>query len=619
MDQMQRKAYQPAAPLAHPAAADYIPKYLHDAFPDPSGRPDVKIRDDFYGTRRKLRIGVLGAGISCINFLHFAETLKDVEIVVYERNEDVGGVWLTSKYPGCRCDIASIVYQFSWRTNIWSEMYAPAAENLAYIQTVARENEFYKLINFKHEIKQASWTDEESLWTLSVKNLESGQEFEDKVNIFLEFNGPVSSPRLTNLPELEKFKGEVVHPAVWKDDTSVDGKRVALIGYGCSGVQIGPNIIDRVSRLYTWFRNRTYILPPPNQAFSGPGGANFKYSDEQKKILSDPDVYLAYRKAVETGFNTRYAYVINGSKMAELVKENTINYMTEKLDPDILEQLLPKDFDIGCRRQTFAYGYLEALNDPKTTVFKRIPQRFTETGILDADGVEHELDMIIAATGYDQSHMPRFPKLVNGRSATDIWGPTKSPPSYMAMCLKGLPNYFNPSSAFGPLPQGNYFQSSEGFTKYIVKVIEKMQIDHIVSMVPKDKAVDHFVQHANAYLKRTAVSGPCAAWYKGNDYTSPPAIWPGARSQFLRIIETPRFEDFDIRYDDPEDMFSYFGNGWSLQDDGEDGGDITWYMGQPVHPVEQSILERLKGTDSSVKEVVQGMAAMPGAVGHAKQ
>jgi len=90
---MGQEQYINADPLAHPAAAAFIPRYLHQGLPDSSGRPDVRIRDDFYGTRRKLRIGVLGAGISGLNFLHYAEQhLRDVEIVVYERNEDVGGV-----------------------------------------------------------------------------------------------------------------------------------------------------------------------------------------------------------------------------------------------------------------------------------------------------------------------------------------------------------------------------------------------------------------------------------------------------------------------------------------------------------------------------------------------
>lgn len=162
-------------------------------------------------------------------------------------------------------------------------------------------------------------------------------------------------------------------------------------------------------------------------------------SEEQKALLADPDVYLAYRKAVDDGFYRRYPYVLNGGKIADEVRNNTVRYMKEKLadKPEVLDSILPVDFDIGCRRQTFAYGYMEALSDPKTTVFTEVPKGFTETGLLDAHGGHHEIDMVIAATGYDQSHMPRYPKVVNGKLITDIWGDIKSPPSYMAVCLKG--------------------------------------------------------------------------------------------------------------------------------------------------------------------------------------
>jgi len=132
-----------------------------------------------------------------------------MDVVVYERETDVGGVvrqafpshptripllqpqWFTSKYPGCRCDVPSIVYQFSWRTNIWYEMYAPAAENLAYLQTVTQESGFYRYIRFQHDTLEASWTNQDSQWALSVENLTSSETCEDKVDIFLEFNGPV--------------------------------------------------------------------------------------------------------------------------------------------------------------------------------------------------------------------------------------------------------------------------------------------------------------------------------------------------------------------------------------------------------------------------------------------
>lgn len=337
-------------------------------------------------------------------------------------------------------------------------------------------------------------------------------------------------------------------------------------------------------------------------------------SEEQKALLSDPDVYLSYRKAVDDGFYKRYSYIINGSKMAGIVRENVEKYMREKLaeKPELLEYIMPEDFGIGCRRQTFAYGYLEAITNAKTTTFTKVPRRFTEKGLLDADGNEHELDMVIAATGYDQSHMPRFPKTVNGQSMLENWSNLPSPPSYMALGLKGMPNYFNPSSAYGPLPQGNYYQSSEAFTKYIVKVIEKMQVDRIVSIVPKDRAVDHFVRHANAWLRRTAMTGPCVAWYKGNQSDRPPALWPGARSQFLKVLETPRFEDFDIKYEDEDDMFAYFGNGWTLEVDGNPDSDKTWYMGKPERKISEDVIERLRGTDPSVGKPAKEIAVVPG-------
>ena len=139
--------------------------------------------------------------------------------------------------------------------------------------------------------------------------------------------------------------------------------------------------------------------------------------------------------------------------MSKLVKDNTIRYMKEKLasKPDLLNTILPDGFDIGCRRQTFAYGYLEAIMDPKTTVFTKQPSHFTETGIVDSDGVEHEVDLVIVATGYDQSHRPQYPKKVNGTPVQDLWTSQTSPPSYMATMLRGMPNYFNPAGAYGQL------------------------------------------------------------------------------------------------------------------------------------------------------------------------
>ena len=89
--------YSPPEPLSNPEASKFVPTYLHTGGGNASGRADVRIKDDFYGTRRKLRIAVVGAGGSGLQFLHDAQRLKDVEIVVYDRNHEVRSIMLFFK------------------------------------------------------------------------------------------------------------------------------------------------------------------------------------------------------------------------------------------------------------------------------------------------------------------------------------------------------------------------------------------------------------------------------------------------------------------------------------------------------------------------------------------
>lgn len=280
-------------------------------------------------------------------------------------------------------------------------------------------------------------------------------------------------------------------------------------------------------------------------------------------------------------------------------------YNKLKSKPDVFDRIIPTDFDVGCRRPSFSHGYLEALANPKTTVLMDAPRGFSKDGLIDADGGEHELDIIIAATGYDQSHLPRFPTIVNGKDISADREKLLYPPRYMSVCVDGMPNYLNVSSAYAPV-QASWYQGSEALVKYIVKVIDKMQTERIVSLTPKARAVEHWVRHANAFHERMAQAGPCAAWFKAKD--GRPLTWPGGRSHFMKVLENPRFEDFDATYEDGEDMFSYMGNGFTLGTDGDDKADKTWYLGTPKAEVQPAILEKLRGTyirPQPANEIVQ--------------
>jgi hypothetical protein len=325
----------------------------------------------------------------------------------------------------------------------------------------------------------------------------------------------------------------------------------------------------------------------------------------QKELLEDPDIYLAYRKQVDEVAYKGLTGLVNGSQISELGKKAAISHMQQKLKsrPDILERILPTDFEMSCRRPTFDYGYLDAIISPKSEFLLKPPKGFTETGLIDADGNEHEIDVVVAATGYNQSFIPRYPKLVNGVDMREKFKEWHSPPSYMSMSLDGMPNYFNPSLAYAPL-MASYFLISTPRTRYIVKVIDKMQKEQILSLTPKRKAIEHWIAHCNAFVERMPQGGPCVAWYKSAAGGAKAALWPGGRTHYMRVLENPRFEDFDITYVDEGDIFSFLGNGYDVDYEGSPGADNEWYLGPTKKVVPEETLEKLRG--------VYGTPVIPG-------
>ena len=149
---------------------------------------DVNILEQLYGTKKKVRVVVLGAGMSGINFFKLAEErLQNVDIVCYEKNADIGGTWYENRYPGCACDIPSVVYQFPWRPIEWSKYYSHSPEIWGYLKTVVRENSFIeKYIKLQHRINYVSWDNDTGQWTLSIQAMATGREFKDHADLVID-------------------------------------------------------------------------------------------------------------------------------------------------------------------------------------------------------------------------------------------------------------------------------------------------------------------------------------------------------------------------------------------------------------------------------------------------
>ncbi|KAK5138944.1 hypothetical protein LTR04_004041, partial [Oleoguttula sp. CCFEE 6159] len=299
----------------------------------------------------------MGAGASTLNFLKKAEEqLDQVDITVYEKNRDVGG---------CACDIPSVNYQFSWKIKLWSHYYSYSPEIWRYLKDIEEENNFIsKYIKLRHQIERVEWDDEVGVWRFKVKDLETGKVSDDEAEFFINAGGVLNSWKWPTIPGLHDFKGKLMHSANYEEGYNLEGKKVAVIGAGSSGVQIVASVQKKVDTLYHWVRSPIWITAGFAQTWAGTDGANFEYSEEQRKFLQEnPKKYLEYRKQIENELNQRFKFIIKGSEEANQAREFSYQEMARKLasKPRLADKIIPKNFNPGCRRPTPAPGYLEAL------------------------------------------------------------------------------------------------------------------------------------------------------------------------------------------------------------------------------------------------------------------
>lgn len=374
-----------------------------------------------------------------------------------------------NRYPGCACDIPSVNYQFSWAIKIWTHYYSYSPEIWAYLKDIFDKNDFIrKYIKLQHKIERAEWDNEKGVWKLTVRDLLQDKVLTDEAHFFINAGGVLNNYKWPDIPGLKDFKGKLMHSAAYEEGYQLDGKKVAVIGAGSSGVQIVSNIQKKVDTLYHWVRSPIWITAGFAQTWAGKDGANFAYTPEQMKYLEEnPKKYLEYRKQIENELNQRFKFIIKGSQEAKDARQFSFEQMRRKLNGDerLCEKIIPKNFNPGCRRPTPAPGYLEALVAPNAKIFTDSIGHISEKGFVDHEGHEHECDVIICATGFDTTWVPRFP-FVNGKGVDlkELWTPNNVV-SYLSVAVPTFPNHFSFCGPYGPLGHGSFMPLIEQWTR----------------------------------------------------------------------------------------------------------------------------------------------------------
>ncbi|KAH7336483.1 cyclohexanone monooxygenase [Rhexocercosporidium sp. MPI-PUGE-AT-0058] len=541
-----------------------------------------RVSEQPFATRRKIRIVCVGAGAAGLQMAYKMERkLEDVEFQIYEKNKDVGGTWLENRYPGCECDIPSHSYQFSWARNPdWSRFYSAGEEIWRYFKGIAVKYDLEKYVKFEHKVSLASWNEDKGKWDLTIITPD-GSELHDECEVLANCSGILNSWKWPDIPGISEFKGPMLHSAAWDQSQQFAGKRVAVIGGGSSAVQIIPALQKTAKKLIPFLRSPVWITTGFAAKLAGPNGTNFSYSDEQRaEFHTDPKKYDDYCRTVEGELNKRFSLVQVDHQDQKVSRGIVADMMRKRLgnDAKLCEKLIP-DYALGCRRLTPGVSYLESLTQENVDVQFKGAARFTPNGVVDDDGFEHEVDVIVCATGFDTNFAPHF--TVIGRDRRDLkdeWD--VMPKGYMSIMADGYPNLYFFVGPNGPVSHSSTLPTFEWHTRYMFRMIKKMQTEGIKAYDPKPEAVRDFYNHTHEMMKRTAWSAPCRSWFKNGKVHGPTvAVWAGSRLQYFEALKEVRYEDFNITYL-TNNRFQYFGNGYTHNEIDPDGNS-TWYFDDP--------------------------------------
>lgn len=479
---------------------------------------------------RKLRIAIIGAGASGIMALIKLREAGIEDVTIYEKADTLGGTWRDNRYPGVTCDVPSHGYRYSFEPNPeWSRVCAPGTEILDYLKEVARKHNVEAAIRYGHEVTRANWRDRH--WHLETSKGDQGA-----FDAVITATGILHHPVMPDIPGLDDFEGEAFHTARWKDEVSLAGKRVGVIGTGSTATQIVGAVVDEVAHLSLFQRTAQWILPLPQ----GP------IPEEQKALYrADPALLEQEYQRISFENNSKFAAAIVGANpgayraMVTACEEN----LARVADPVLRAKLTPS-YAVGCKRMILSDNFYEALQRPNAELVTEGIERFERDGIRAKDGRLHPLDVIVLATGFNTHQLFR-PMEVTGRGGKTMdaaWA--KGNEGYKAVTVPDFPNWFMIGGPNSPIGNFSWLLTAENQFNFALKLILKLRDGNVSEIAPKREAAQAFNEAVRAKLPDTVWATGCQSWYidpHGNI-----ASWPWTYEKFEADMREPVWEDFEV-------------------------------------------------------------------------
>lgn len=457
---------------------------------------------------RTSNVAIIGAGIAGITAA-LAAADEGVSFEIFDRNDEVGGTWLTTTYPGIGVDTPSAYYSLSREVNPdWSNYYPQGGEYQNYLVALADKHRLREHTRFGTEVEALWWDEDRKQWEIHSRNSD-GERGISHARVVVTAAGYLNRPRWPELPGRESFKGTSVHSALWDPALDLTGKRVAIIGAGCTAVQIVDACVDQVEHLTVFQRQPHWVAPRKRLTDEVPG---------HRRYLGRHLPYYAKWHRLKSYWSTadnNYPIILQDPEWAashlsispanDVLLQMCLEYIDRTFGggSELAKKVTPDFAPYGKRIIRDPGGYYAALTRPHVDVEAAEPAAVNADGIVTKDGRQIDLDVIIYATGYHLDFLSTVDiRGRGGRKLADEWG--DSPRAYRGGTVHGFPNLFVMSAPnYSPGHGAGANFSMEVLAHYIIECLQLMALRGATTMEVTDRAYQEYVSAIDEAMSRT--------------------------------------------------------------------------------------------------------------------
>jgi 4-hydroxyacetophenone monooxygenase len=496
-------------------------------------------------------VTVIGAGFGGLNA---ALMLKRAGIpyTVIEKDSGVGGTWWETRYPGARVDTPSRAYTHIFGAHFpYSSPFCDSAENQRYFDWVADNFGLRDDIVFDTEVLELTWDEAASEWEIEIDGPEGRRTL--RSNAVVTAVGFLNRPRIPEIEGMADFRGRSWHTSRWPEDADVDGKRVAVVGTGCTGYQLIPELARSTEHVVAFQRTPQWLFGVPGYLSPFPEEVSWldrnlpHYTSFMRlRTLGTGKAFMRMTE-IDPDFDDPHSV----SARNKIVRDAALEFLHRKVaDPELRAVMTPEHPPWSARAVVVdtEYSVLDAIQRDDVTLVTSGIRRITETGIEDGDGTHHEVDVIVYATGFHASEylFPMKIRGVGGQTLEDLWK-VGGARAYRFCMYPGFPNLW---SVYGPNSNGVLGPGTfhDLVTRYALECMERLILDDRRAIEPTREAYDRFNEEVDARNARKVWSDPRATTsYYWTEHGRSAVMCPFNSPEIFGLLRHPLFDELELR------------------------------------------------------------------------